>query len=713
MKTILALLLCILIFASCENDKKPIKETSQLMKIENLKAPIAPTKDTILEKHGDKRPDPYYWLKNRDQPEVIEYLEAENAYRDTAMAHLKDFQEELFQEMKGRIKEDDASVPYLKNGYYYINRYETGKEYPIYSRKKENLDAEEEILIDVNELATEYAFYNAGGLSVSPNNNILSFGEDTLSRRIYKIRFKDLSTGQFLSDEIPNTTGRAVWANDNQHVFYAVKDETLRSYKIFRHQLGTSTDADVEVYHETDPTFGCYVYKSKSQDYIIIGSYQTLSSEYRVLDANTPTKDFEVFAPRERDLEYHISHFDDHWYIRTNLNAPNFKLMKTSIDATSKDNWEEFVEHREDVLLEGTEIFKDYLVLSERSAGITRIAVKPWEGEAHIIDFDEEAYLAYPGTNYDYDTPWLRVSFTSLTTPRSVIDYNMKTKEKELKKQQEVLGEFSPDDYLSERVMAKSRDGVDIPISIVYHKDFKVDGTAPVLLYGYGSYGNSMDPYFSSIRLSLLNRGFAFAIAHIRGGQEMGRAWYEDGKLLKKKNTFNDFIDCGDYLIANNYCAKNELYAMGGSAGGLLMGAIINQRPEMWAGVVAAVPFVDVITTMLDETIPLTTGEYDEWGNPNDQKYYDYIKSYSPYDNVEALNYPPMLVTTGYHDSQVQYWEPAKWVAKMRTLKTNENPLLLYCNMETGHGGASGRFEQLKEIAMEYAFLLDLSGKAK
>ncbi|MDX1683761.1 MAG: S9 family peptidase [Saprospiraceae bacterium] len=688
-----------------------MKSNSLLSQLEGLEEPLAPREDTVHTIHEDDREDPYYWLKNRGEQRVIDYLNKENTYREKAMAHLADFQDDLYTEMKSRIKEDDETVPYFKNGYFYLRRYKSGKEYPVYSRKKGSLDAEEEVMLDVNRLAESFSYYAIGGRSVSPNNNILAFGEDTLSRRIYKIRFKDLSTGNFLDDEIPNTTGKAVWANDNRTVFYSVKDETLRSYKIFRHVLGTPVSEDAEVYHEKDPTFRCFVSKSKSERFLIISSHQTITTEYRYLDANDPSGEFQLFHPRERDHIYHIAHFDDHWYIRSNWNAPNFKLMKTDLHQTNKAYWSEFITHRKDVLLEGTEIFKEFIVLSERFQGTTRVRVKAWTGQDHIIDFNEEAYMAYPSVNYEYDTPWVRLFYTSLTTPRSVIDYNMETNEKVLKKEQEVLGDFSKEDYVSERQMVKTRDGQLVPVSIVYHKDYRKNGTCPLLLYGYGSYGASMDPYFSSIRLSLLDRGFAFAIAHIRGGQEMGRHWYEEGKLLKKKNTFYDFIDCGKYLIDDKYCAPDQLYAMGGSAGGLLMGAVINEEPEMWAGVVAAVPFVDVITTMLDESIPLTTGEYDEWGNPREKLYYDYMKTYSPYDNVSEIDYPPLLVTTGYHDSQVQYWEPAKWVAKMRVMRTNKAPLLLYCNMETGHGGASGRFEQLKEIAMEYAFLLDLAGK--
>lgn len=674
-------------------------------------APIAPKKDTILTKHGDERLDPYYWLNERDHPDVLAYLNAENEYREEETAHLKDFQEKLFVEMKGRIKEEDSSVPYLKNGFYYISRYEEGQQYPIYSRKQGSLDADEEIMLNVNTMAEGFSFYNVSGLNVSPNNELLAYGEDTLSRRIYTIKFKDLKSGKTLEEHIPNTTGGSVWANDNKHLYYAQKDETLRSYKIFRHELGTSADQDVEVYHETDPTFSCYVGKSKDGEFIVIGSYQTLSSEFRYLDANTPLKDFTILSPREKNHEYSASHRDGKWIIRTNWDAKNFRIMEAPDNATSKDQWTNLIPHRDNVLLEGIELFSDYMVLSERENGLTQLSVRPENGEEHVIAFEDEAYLTYPSVNRVMDTDILRIGYTSMTTPNSTIDYNMKTKEREVKKQQEVVGDFDPINYASKRLMVKVRDGVEVPVSLVYRKDTDINGSAPCLLYGYGSYGSSMEPYFSSVRLSLLDRGFVFATAHIRGGEEMGRYWYEDGKLLKKKNTFNDFIDCGKHLIKAGYAAKDQLYCMGGSAGGLLIGAVINQAPDLWAGAIAAVPFVDVITTMLDESIPLTTGEYDEWGNPNDKEYYDYIKSYSPYDNVGPLDYPPLLVTTGYHDSQVQYWEPAKWVAKMRDQKKGNAPLYMYCNMETGHGGSSGRFERIKEVAMEYTFLLDLANK--
>lgn len=686
------------------------KESVMYQKMD-IVAPVATKIPKELTIHGDTRTDNYYWLNERENPEVISFLNAENTYKDEMMSHTKDFQDKLFEEMKGRIKEDDQSVPYKDNGYFYLTSYKEGQEYPVYSRKKGTLEAEEEIMLNVNELAKGFSYFNVGSRSVSPNNELLAYGEDTLSRRIYTIRFKNLKTGEMIEDRIPNTTGGAIWANDNQHVFYAVKDETLRPVKIFRHRLGTPSTDDILIYEEQDDTFSAFVYKSKSKKYIIIGAYQTLSQEYQVLDADNPTGEFRMIQPRERGLEYGIAHFGDKFYIRTNMDALNFRLMSTPENATTKDNWEEVIPHRKDVLLEGMDIFQDYLVLSERKNGITQLRIRPWEGKEHYIDFGEDAYMAYTSTNPEFDTEILRIGYQSMTTPSTTYDYNMKTKGMELLKQQEVLGGFNSADYVSERLYAKARDGVTVPISIVYHKDFKKDGTQPLLLYAYGSYGYSMDPSFSSARLSLLNRGFAFAIAHIRGGEEMGRHWYEDGKLLNKKNTFTDFIDCGEFLVAEKYAAKDQLYAQGGSAGGLLMGAVMNMRPDLWKGVVAAVPFVDVITTMLDESIPLTTGEYDEWGNPNEKEYYDYILSYSPYDQVEAKDYPATLVTTGLHDSQVQYWEPAKWVAKLREMKTDKNPLLLHTNMDAGHGGASGRFARLKEVALQYSFLLDLAGK--
>lgn len=676
-----------------------------------VKPPVAKKIPKTLSLHGDDRIDNYYWLKEREDQEVLDYLNAENEYKEQMLGHTQAFQDQLFEEIKGRIKQDDQSVPYKDNGYFYITRYEEGMEYPIYSRKKGTLEAEEEIMLNVNELAKPYEYFNIGSRSVSPNNQLLAYGEDTVSRRLYTLRFKNLRTGELLQDSIPNTSGSAVWANDNQTVFYVAKDpSTLRSYKVFRHKLGSPVSEDVEVFHEKDETFIAFIYKTKSKKYIVSGSYATLSREFRILDADHPEGTFRVFQPRERKLEYGIAHFQDKFYIRTNLDAKNFRLMVTDEKATTKDNWQEVIPHREDVLLEDIDIFKDYLVLSERINGITQLRIRPWEGEEHYIDFGEDAFMAYVSINPEFDTDLLRIGYTSMTTPNTVYDYHMQDRTLTQLKRQEVLGDFDPHNYQSERLYAPARDGVKVPISLVYRKGFQKDGQQPLLLYAYGSYGHSMEPYFSSVRLSLLDRGFAFAIAHIRGGEELGRWWYEDGKLLKKKNTFTDFIDCAKYLVEHNYTNTQKLFAMGGSAGGLLVGAVINIAPDLWKGVVAAVPFVDVVTTMLDDSIPLTTGEYDEWGNPNDPEYYKYIKSYSPYDNVKAQAYPAMLVTTGLHDSQVQYWEPAKWVAKLRVMKTDDNPLLLHTNMDAGHGGASGRFERFKETAMEYAFMLDLVG---
>ncbi len=668
-----------------------------------------------LEMHGDVRVDDYYWLNDRENPEVISYLEQENEYYQTKTAHTKEFQEELFQEMKSRIKEDDSSVPYKRNGYWYITRYETGKEYPIYSRKKEVLEGEEEIMFNVNSMAEGHEYYSLNGISVSPDNTMASFGTDTISRRQYVLQIKNLDTGELYKDKIDNTTGGSVWANDNKTFFYTKKDPvTLRSDKIYKHVLGTSTEDDVLVYHETDETFNTYVYKSKSKKYIIIGSNSTLTSEYRILSADDPEGVFTVFSPRTRGLEYSIYHFGSDFYVLTNKDgATNFKLMKTSENTTSSENWKEFLAHREDVLLEDIEIFKEYLVISERDNGLNKMKITRWDGKAsYELPFNSETYVAFPYVNLDYDTETLRYLYNSITAPYSIIDFNMRTKEKTVLKQMEVLGgKFKEENYRSERVWATARDGVKIPISLVYHKDTKLDGNSPLLQYAYGSYGATIDPNFSSARLSLLDRGFIYAIAHVRGGEYLGRPWYENGKLLQKKNTFTDFVDCSKFLIEKQYTSSEHLYALGGSAGGLLMGAIVNMAPELYHGVIAAVPFVDVVTTMLDDTIPLTTGEYDEWGNPDDKIYYDYMLSYSPYDNVKAQAYPNLYVSTGLHDSQVQYWEPAKWVAKLRELKTDQNQLFLDTNMDAGHGGASGRFEALRETAKEYAFLLDLEGK--
>jgi oligopeptidase B len=677
--------------------------------------PVAEKIPKELTIHGDIRVDDYYWLNERDNPKVIGYLRAENEYEDVVMKHTESFQKKLYDEIVGRIKKTDMSVPYKDSGYYYYSRYEEGGEYPIYCRKKGSMEAEEEILLNVNEMAKGHAYYHVAGFSVSTDNNLIAFGVDTVSRRKYTIHFKNLKTGEILPDKIPVTSGRAAWANDNKTVFYALKDdETLRSYKILKHVLGTDPSSDKEIFEEKDVTFDAYVYKSKSKKYLIIGSSSTLSDEYRFLDADKPDGKFKIIQPREKDLLYDVAHYKDKFYIRTNYKAKNFRLMETSINMTAKENWKEIIPHRDDVLLQGFEVFKDFLVVNERISGLPNLRIMRWDKKGeHYLDFGEETYSAYIAHNPEFDTDVLRYEYTSMTTPRSVFDYNMNTKEKTLLKQQEVLGDFDSNNYHAERLYATARDGTKVPISLVYRKGLEKNGNNPLLLYGYGSYGASMNASFSSVRLSLLDRGFVFAIAHIRGGQEMGRYWYEEGKLLNKKNTFTDFIDCAEHLIAEKFTNPDKLFAQGGSAGGLLMGAVVNMRPDLFKGVIAAVPWVDVITTMLDSSVPLTTSEYDEWGDPNKKEYYDYMLSYSPYDNVEAKDYPAMLVTTGLHDSQVQYFEPAKWVAKLRALKTDDNILILDTDMESGHGGASGRFRRYKRTALQYAFILDLIGIKK
>ncbi len=677
----------------------------------NMKPPIAKKIAKELTEHGHTRIDNYYWMNERGAEDVEKYLNDENAYTEEMLSDTKQFQENLFNEIIGRIKQSDMSVPYKDNGYYYYTRYEEGKEYPIHCRKKESLEAEEEIVLNVNEMAEGFSYYNVAGYSVSPDNKMLAFGVDTLSRRIYTVYFKNLETNEILEEKIENTTGSATWASDNKNLFFSVKDEqTLRPFQVFRYTLGENKEPQ-KVFQEDDETFSSYVYKSRSKKYIIIGSSSTMSDEYRILRADNPKGEFKIFQPRVRGLEYSIGHFEDKFYVKTNLDAKNFRLMEVNENKTEKENWKEVIAHRDDVFLEGFMAFADYLVLEERIKGINQIRIiQQKDKKEHYISFGEDAFTAWMSINPDFETDILRIGYSSLTTPISTYNYNMISRELELLKRQEVVGGYEPTEYQTERLYAKARDGVEVPISLVYKKGTKLDGSAPLLLYAYGSYGSTMDPYFSSTRLSLLDRGFVYAIAHIRGGQVLGRQWYEDGKMLKKKNTFNDYVDCAKYLLDKKYTSTDNLFAMGGSAGGLLMGAVINMNPELFKGVVAAVPFVDVVTTMLDESIPLTTGEFDEWGNPKEKEYYDYMLSYSPYDNVEAKAYPNLLVTSGYHDSQVQYWEPAKWVAKLRDLKTDDNLLLLHTNMEAGHGGASGRFRRYRETAMEYAFIFKLAG---
>ena len=677
----------------------------------NLKEPIAEKIEKKLSIHGDTRIDEYYWLNQRGDKKVIDYLNAENSYRDLYMKDYKGLEEELFQEIKSRIKEDDSSVPYLDNGYYYYTRYEKGKQYPIYCRKKGNLEAKEEVLIDANIMSEGYDYFRVGDIEISPDDKVMAYSIDTLSRRIYTIYFMNLETREVHKENIKNTSGSITWANNSKTLFYNLKDiETLRTDRVMMHNLN-SNSTDKEIFFEEDETFSVYSYKTKNDKYIIIGSSATLSQEFRYVSADSPNKDFKIFQKRVNGLEYSIDHFDGKWFIRTNKDkATNFKLMICDENRTNKENWKDYISHRQDVLLEDIDLFNNHLVITERKTGLRRIEIRPWKGgNSHYIEFEDEAYSLYSSTNLETNTNKFRFSYSSMTTPNSVIEYDMNSKEKIILKETEVLGgKFDKNNYVSLRVWAPARDGKKIPISLVYRKDMYKNGENPLLLYGYGSYGITNNASFSSVRLSLLDRGFVYAIAHIRGSQYLGREWYDDGKMFKKKNTFYDFIDSGKFLIKEGYSNDEKLFAMGGSAGGLLMGAVVNMEPKLFRGIVAGVPFVDVITTMLDEDIPLTTFEYDEWGNPNNKDSYDYMLSYSPYDQVEEKEYPAIFITTGYHDSQVQYFEPAKWIARLRDRRTNNEPLLMYCNMDAGHGGASGRFEAYKETAMEYAFFISL-----
>lgn len=686
-------------------------------------APVPHKEPKELVFNGDKRIDNYYWMrlseeqKNAEKKDaqttaVLDYLNAENKYVEARLKHTEALQEKIYQEIIGRIKQTDESVPYKDNGYWYYTRYEEGKEYPIYCRKKGTLEAPEEVLLNVNDMAKGHSYYAINGLSVSDDNTLLAYGEDSVSRRRYTIYIKDLKTGKLVGQPIANTEGYVAWANDNKTLFYTQKDSvTLRSRWIIKHKLGQDSKQDQVVYEEKDDTFYTGISKTKSNKFLVIWSGSTLTNDYQILNANTPDGKFVSFTPREKGLEYSIDHYGDKFYVVTNWDAVNFKLMETPDTKTAKANWKEKIAHRKDTLLQGIEIFKNYLVLNERANANTLLRIIDQKtGKKHYIDFGEPAYTLYPSTNLDFDTELIRYGYTSLTTPNSTYDYNMRTGEKKLLKQQEVVGGYDPNAYQTERLWATAKDGTPIPMSVVYKKGIKKDGSNPTFIYGYGSYGYSTDPTFSITRLSLLDRGFVYAIAHIRGGQEMGRQWYEDGKMFKKKNTFTDFIDCTEFLIQEKFTSPEKLFASGGSAGGLLMGAVVNMRPDLYKGVLAEVPFVDVVTTMLDESIPLTTGEFDEWGNPKNQESYMYMLEYSPYDQVKPQAYPHLMVTTGLHDSQVQYWEPAKWVAKLRELKTDNNMLLLRTNMETGHGGTTGRFKVYRETAQEYAFFLDLAG---
>ncbi len=685
--------------------------------------PVAEKIPFVVESNGNERVDNYFWLrlsdeqKNAETPDsqtvkVLAYLNAENDYADAMMKHTEAFQQKLFEELKGRMKEDDETVPYLDNGYWYHTRYFEGKEYPVMYRRKDGTE-KPEVMLDVNLLAEGHEFTSVGGGAVSPDNNLLAYGVDHVSRRQYTIYVKDMNTGQLLPDEIANTTSQGVWAADNKTLFYVKKDpETLRAAVIMKHVLGTPVSEDKVVFDETDETFSVYLGKTKSKKYITITSSQTLTTEVRLIEADKPDGKVTLFEPRTVDRLYSVEHLNGQFYIMTNADgAKNFKLMKCADNKIGKDNWTEVIPHRTDVLLENSEIFDNYLVAEERIKGLTNLRIIGLaDGSEHFLDFGEETYTAGISINPNAATTLLRYSYSSLTTPNSVFDYDMAAKTKTLLKQDSVLGGFDSKNYESKRLWATAGDGTLVPVSLVYRKGFVQDGNAPMLLYSYGSYGSSTNPSFRSSVISLLDRGFVYALAHIRGGSEMGRQWYEDGKLLKKINTFTDFNDCARFLINEKYTSSEHLYAMGGSAGGLLMGAIVNMEPELYKGVIAAVPFVDVVSTMLDASIPLTTFEWDEWGDPRKQEYYDYMLSYSPYDQVKAQAYPNLLVTTGYWDSQVQYWEPAKWVAKLREMKTDDNILIMDVNMTAGHGGASGRFERLRTTALEYAFMLDLEG---
>lgn len=682
----------------------------------NINPPKATKEPKTLENHGHKRVDDYYWLNDREDSKVIDYLNAENDYFDKMTGHTKDFQTDLFEEMKGRIKEDDETVPFKLRGYWYYVRFEEGKDYPIYARKKESLDAEEQLIIDCNEMAKGEDFFNLSGLSISQNNKLVAFGIDNVGRRKYSIHVKNIETGEIFDHKIEMTSGNLTWANDNTTLFYTKIDETtLRSDRVFKHHIDESTEKDELVYKEDDETFNAFVFKTKSDQFVIIGSGSTLSDEYRFIDADKPEDDFKLFQERQRGLEHGITHYGGYFYILTNKDeAQNFKLMKTPVGDTSAEHWEEVIPHREETLLEDVEIFKDYLVINERTKGLNQLRIMSWDGERdYYIPFKSDTYTTGIGNNPDFDSTKLRYAYNSMTTPSSVLEYDMNAQTEKTLKQKEVLDDnFNPENYTSKRIWAQADDGTEVPISIISRKDIERNSKNPLLLSAYGSYGITNDPSFSSIRLSLLDRGFTVAIAHVRGGEYLGRQWYDNGKMLTKRNTFTDFIACSQFLIAEQYTSAEHLYAFGGSAGGMLMGGILNMAPELYNGVIAAVPFVDVVTTMLDDSIPLTTGEYDEWGNPHEKAYYDYMLSYSPYDNVEEKSYPNIMITTGLHDSQVQYWEPAKWIAKLRDYKTDDNLLVMHTNMEAGHGGASGRFEALKEVARNYAFLLDLEGKA-
>jgi len=677
--------------------------------------PVAAVKPFIVQSPHGNRVDNYYWLRDdsRQSPDVLAYLAAENAHKDAMLAHTRPLQEKIYREIVGRIKPDDSSVPFRERGWWYYARYGAGQEYPIYARREGSLQAPEQVMLDANQLAKGHAFYDIGEHAVSPDNRVLAYVEDTVGRRQYTLRFKNLVTGQTLPDSVENVEASLAWAADSRTILYIEKDPvTLLGLRVRKHVLGTDPKSDPVVYEQDDPSFYTSLLTTKDDRYLVIYAQSTVASEMRYADAADPKLDFRVFLPRERDHEYQAEHLDGRWIIRTNWQAKNFRLMEAKLgEEGDRSKWRELLPHREDAFIHGFDVFRSFLAVDERSGGLRKLRVRPWSGaKDYFIASDDPTYTFYLATNPEIDSEVLRYTYDSLTTPTSTYDYDTRTGERTLLKREAVLGEFAPANYASEYVWATARDGARVPVSLVYRKGFRRDGSAPLLLEAYGSYGASTDPYLSIPVLSLLDRGFVYAIAHVRGGQEMGRAWYENGKLLSKQNTFNDFVDSTRFLVKQRYADPNRVFAWGASAGGLLMGAIANQAPQDYRGIVAAVPFVDVVTTMLDQSIPLTSNELDEWGNPTDKQYYDYMLAYSPYDNVRRQAYPAMLVTTSLWDSQVQYYEPAKWVARLRAMKTDSNPLLFRTTIAAGHGGKSGRFESYRETAEEYSFILDLAG---
>ena len=703
-----------LLLGACASGVPARTESESMVKSEPV-PPVAAVRPYEVVSPNGTRVDEYYWLRDdtRKDPDVLGYLEAENAYKAAMTEHTKSLEDRVYNEIISRIKQDDSTVPYRKRGYWYYTRFETGKEYPVYARKAGSLDAAEQVMLDGNALAEGHGFYQVGAMAIAMDNRLLAWVDDTVGRRQYTLRFKDLETGEVLADHIEDVDPSLAWTADSKSVLYVEKDpETLLGLRVKRHVLGTDAAADTLVYEQDDNTFYTGVGMSKDDRYILISAQSTVSTEVRYADAADPALNFRVFLPRERDHEYQVEHLDGRWIIRTNWQAPNFRLMEATVgEEGDRANWRELIAHRDDAFIHGFDVFKDFLAIEERSGAMRKIRIRPWAGGSDFfIAADEPAYTTSLGQNAEIDTHIVRYEYTSLTTPASVYDYDILTGERQLMKREPVLGDFDPANYQSELLWATARDGAKVPVSLVYRKGFTRDGHAPLLVYGYGSYGNSMDPVFSVSRLSLLDRGFVYAIPHIRGGQEMGRRWYDQGRLLNKKNTFTDFIDATRFLVQEQYADPKRVSAMGGSAGGLLMGAVANLAPGDYRAIVAQVPFVDVVTTMLDESIPLTTGEFDEWGNPKQKPYYDYMLSYSPYDNVSHQNYPAMLVTTGLWDSQVQYYEPAKWVARLRARGTGAHLLLFRTTMEAGHGGKSGRFQRFRERAEEYTFILDQSG---